>query len=452
MVLDTFMYLDYSEAREGASLDEIVSSLRNHPDYGGGGIHYGEYRILQEAVKNEEVGNLRIGCQSFHMGYDSGTAACIFQSPDKKSIYVVYRGTGDGEWLDNGIGMTSAVTIQQKKALSYFEEAMEALEPGSGCRVIVTGHSKGGNKAQFVTMETKYDNLIDACYSVDGQGFSEEAIAEWKERYGKKEYRKRVQKLNGIHGENDYVSVLGNSIIPKEQIRYVKTPVEKTDFAGYHDIKYMFAALEYDEKTGREQIVFRGRKNSDVGQIGVLGLYAAALSRGVMELGPNDRDGCAAVIMQMMEAVRGQKIGINGERLQMSDLEDFAFHGVPVIAESLFVETEGQKLLEAAILKESFTSRLSGKVALQVNAQILLNQSKKLRDILGHIETLIHEIRETANKLPSYMKGYTSLYHRIKLSANEMERLERRLEKICIFQENAAGSYQKWNYNNTDFK
>ena len=155
MVLDTFMYLDYSEAREGASLDEIVSSLRNHPDYGGGGIHYGEYRILQEAVKNEEVGNLRIGCQSFHMGYDRGTAACIFHSPDKKSIYVVYRGTGDGEWLDNGIGMTSAVTIQQKKALSYFEEAMEALEPGSGCRVIVTGHSKGGNKAQFVTMETK---------------------------------------------------------------------------------------------------------------------------------------------------------------------------------------------------------------------------------------------------------------------------------------------------------
>mgnify|MGYP001059438427 FL=1 len=50
MILDTFMYLDYKEAVEGTSLKEIIDDLALHPDYGGGGIHYGEYTVLREAV------------------------------------------------------------------------------------------------------------------------------------------------------------------------------------------------------------------------------------------------------------------------------------------------------------------------------------------------------------------------------------------------------------------
>lgn len=34
MVLDTFMYLDYKEAREGVPLREILTDLETHPDYG----------------------------------------------------------------------------------------------------------------------------------------------------------------------------------------------------------------------------------------------------------------------------------------------------------------------------------------------------------------------------------------------------------------------------------
>mgnify|MGYP006918502520 CR=1 FL=1 len=67
MILDTYMYLDYKEAEEGASLKEIIESLEGHPDYGGGGIHAGEYTVLKEAVKNEEVGNLSVCCQSANM-------------------------------------------------------------------------------------------------------------------------------------------------------------------------------------------------------------------------------------------------------------------------------------------------------------------------------------------------------------------------------------------------
>ncbi len=141
MVLDTFMYLDYREAEDGLALRDIIDNLETVPDYGGGGTHFGEYTVLQEAVKNEEIGSLKICCQSANMGYDSGTAACTFQSSDGNSYYVVYRGTGDGEWPDNGIGMTDAATIQQNRALSYFEEVVEKMDIRKENQVIVTGHS-----------------------------------------------------------------------------------------------------------------------------------------------------------------------------------------------------------------------------------------------------------------------------------------------------------------------
>ncbi len=444
MVLDTFMYLDYREAREGTTLREIVRDLSTHPDYGGGGIHYGEYTVLKEAVENEEVGSLKICCQSFHMGYDTGTVACTFQSSDENSVYVVYRGTGDGEWPDNGIGMISPATVQQKKALSYFEEVVEIMELGKENRVIVTGHSKGGNKSQYVAMETKYEELLDICYSVDGQGFSEQAISTWKNKYGKDGYEMRVQKLFGINGENDYVNVLGNCIIPNDHIRYVKTPVEKTNFAGYHDIKYLFATLSYDEKTGKYNTVFHGRKNGDTGQRGKLAEYAAALSMGVMELEPDKRDGCAAVIMYLMEAQRGQKNGINGEKLHLSDVKDFTIQGIPLIVESLFQGKEGRNLIWSAMHKEFLNMRPDGKVVLQVNHQLLLKQTGQLLETVRYIKELTNAVREVANALPFYMKGYTVMYHRIKLTANEIERLEEKLQKLCNFQESVAISYQKW--------
>lgn len=445
MVLDTFMYLDYRQAREGTSLNNILKDLEDHPDYGGGGIHYGEYTVLKKASENREIGSLTIGCQSVNMGYDSGTAACTFTTPDKTKVYVVYRGTGDGEWPDNGIGMTSAATTQQKKALSYFEQVIETMNIKESQRLVVTGHSKGGNKAQFVTMETKYSGLIDRCYSVDGQGFSEKAIEEWKFRYGEKDYQDRRNRIYGIHGENDYVSVLGNGIIPKNHIRYVKTPVEKSNFAGYHDIKYMFASLEYDEKKGQWSTIFHGRKNSDTRKQGELGEYAALLSAGVMELPPDKRDGCAAVIMQLMEAADGQKKGINGEKLRFSDLGDFTLLGIPVIARSLFTREEGRALLSVLKNRDAQLGGLSPEVLLQVNYQQLFVRAELLEEKAAAIQEILEEVREKADTVPLYMKGSAAFQHRIKLSVMEMEKWNEKLKKAACLQRRSAQSYQRWN-------
>lgn len=98
MLLDTFMYLDYREAREGTSLKNVIKDLENHEDYGGGGIHYGEYQILSKAVQNEQVGELTIHCQSGNMGYDSGTSACfLFPRMEKRFMWFTgEQGMGNG--------------------------------------------------------------------------------------------------------------------------------------------------------------------------------------------------------------------------------------------------------------------------------------------------------------------------------------------------------------------
>ena len=116
LVLNTYMYLDYKEAEDGMSIREIVSELETLPDYKEGGIHHGEYTVLAKAAANPQIGNMVIDNQSHVMGYDTGTAACSFRSSEGESIYIVYRGTGDGEWPDNGVGMTESATPQQEKA------------------------------------------------------------------------------------------------------------------------------------------------------------------------------------------------------------------------------------------------------------------------------------------------------------------------------------------------
>ncbi|MCM1126874.1 MAG: DUF2974 domain-containing protein [Lachnospiraceae bacterium] len=444
MILDTYMYLDYQQAAEGSSIREILTELEKYPEYQEGGSHFGEYTVLKQAALNDAVGELTIGCQSTGMGYDRGTAACTFSAPDKSTVYVVYRGTGDGEWQDNGIGMTQEMTTQQERALQYFEEAVEAMGVGEEQRLVVTGHSKGGNKAQFVTMETQYADKVDACYSVDGQGFSQKAIRRWQNKYGKEEFEERRQKIQGIHGENDYVSALGICIIAAENIRYVRSPVDKSNFAGYHDIKYLFAEQKSDPAGGETITSFKGRKNPDAPGRGTLGEYAAALSSWVMRLPEKARDGCAAVIMQVMESMEGTKDGINGEKLTFFDLLDFTFLGIPLLGNSLFTGEKGRNLLGGILKKESFTGQLQGNVNLEISREALISGGGELEQASCRLLDLTGQVKETAGEIPSYMKGGVELYCQMRVSAETLENLEKKLRQAVQVQQEIERNYRRW--------
>lgn len=444
MVLDTYMYLDYKEADDGMSMAEIVAELSASPDCRKGGIHYGEYQILKEAAKNPEIGDLIIGNQSHLMGYDLGTAACSFQTADKSIMYVVYRGTGDGEWLDNGKGMTEASTIQQEKALSYFETVMEREEKQETGRIVVTGHSKGGNKAQYVTMSTKYDHLLDACYNVDGQGFSETAIAAFKEKWGEEGFESRRQKITGIYGENDYVSVLGHSIVPEENICYIQTPVDKSNFAGYHDIKYMFASRRQNSETTRWENVFSGQRNDYAPERGKLGNYAAELSSAMMVLPVGERDGCAAFLMQIMENSQGSECGINGEKLTDSDEEDFWTKGIPIIKDSLFKTESGASLLDAALDKGSFAIQMQGNVNFMLDEKRLLGLTHELKEISFQLENERIKLDRASTELGRCMRGNWEIRAQLEIEELQLSKAAKKVKEFSEQIDEIISIYKKY--------
>ena len=98
-------------------------------------------------------------------------AACF--SNDEETV-IVFRGThGAYTWNDNGEGGYQADTASQQEAL-YYVNLLGADLTTSG-KITVTGHSKGGNLAQYVTI-CAANLVVDRCVSFDGQGFSNEDI------------------------------------------------------------------------------------------------------------------------------------------------------------------------------------------------------------------------------------------------------------------------------------
>ena len=109
--LNEFLYLGFKDAGENDTLADIIAAIESNPKKYESFIKKDEFTILKANL--DRIGDYQIGNQSWNLSqFNSGTGACTFTDPDSGKIYVVYRcGTGDGEWLDNGLGMTQASTL-----------------------------------------------------------------------------------------------------------------------------------------------------------------------------------------------------------------------------------------------------------------------------------------------------------------------------------------------------
>lgn len=248
-----------------------------------------------------------------HLTYSkNGLTACVFTHPNGR-ISVVFKGTGDGEWIDNGEGLsgipeenvytsfshsgdvidTASVgkdyaSDQQAEALNWFNKIVAKERWNSDSKITVSGHSKGGNKAQFVTI---HSDLVDACYSFAGQGFSPEAVHSFQNRYGEK-FEKRRNRIYSFSADNDYVNVLGSRLAPKDHIFYVES------WAGLHNMEAML------DKHGRL------RKQCNQGRISA---YAEKLSKDLMKLKPSVRQYATLGIMNIFQKYVGDGIPVNGD-------------------------------------------------------------------------------------------------------------------------------------------
>ena len=183
--------------------------------------------IIMAMLKNPSVSGSRIVESHLDTAYGAGGGISIVVINEKEETengkheaVVAFRGTADREWTDDFEGAGQVDSLQQINAIEWYKQAYDKnnLE---NYFVTVIGHSKGGNKAKYITI---LNDTPDRCVSFDGQGFSDKFI---------EHYKKRIIARQGVISNHnidyDYVNILMNDI------------GEKTYYIGYDYGKFGFS-------------------------------------------------------------------------------------------------------------------------------------------------------------------------------------------------------------------
>ena len=147
---------------------------------------------------------------------------------------VVFQGTKglDAPWLDNLQGATEVETSMQLEAGAFFSKVEKTYNVS-----YVTGHSKGGNLAQYVTI-THSDN-IRKCVSFDGQGFSKYFISKYKTQI-----TENANKITNICSYKEPVHALLTPIASK--VLLIKTD-DKVDSLSSHVSSLLYEKRFFDK-------------------------------------------------------------------------------------------------------------------------------------------------------------------------------------------------------------
>ena len=279
-------------------------------------------------------------------GNNDGAAGAAFYSTDAsgniQDLYVAYRGTGKGRWYDNGDAFSKKYSPYQQDAAEYFDSVIEKLGVDEDTNIYVTGHSKGGNQAQFVTLASKNAHLVDKCISMDGEGFSPEAIAYFKQLYGEDAYEEQFRKMYAVCGDNDYVNVLGIKVIPEDHTVYVESPTNVHDLSNAHGL--------VNVKTGKGNLFDfeNGTFYNQTDKQRDLAIVARSLGENIMKMPQEVREDICRSIMTILEYFFSGKPGLNGEEATAEEYLGFAKYGEKIFSEILFT-WDGQKFINRSI-------------------------------------------------------------------------------------------------------
>lgn len=217
LLLENLMYLaDPLPAINGMGSGADVSDLLNLIEINdlvddkqyGAFMTGADWKNIIQAVKSDDtLMNMEIVATNVDKASGGGGGvSALFANPATGEAVVAFCGSTNSEWEDNfvGGGVTDAFdnvsTQQQVNALEWYR----SLELDEYSMITLTGHSKGGNKAKYITI---MDGTVDRCISFDGQGFSDEFINEYGDLIAS-----RQDKISNINAEYDYVNLLLNDI------------------------------------------------------------------------------------------------------------------------------------------------------------------------------------------------------------------------------------------------
>lgn len=215
LLLNNLMYMNGKRPFEdmttykGKTIGDVINAIINNGEFEKGQEYTtftngDEWNNIIESVRSDEkLCNTKI--ESIYSDQKGGVAILFNNTADNEAV-VVYRGTGDLEWKDNFQGGTvtnqpdGVSTAQQESALKWYQsQNLDSYDS-----ITVSGHSKGGNKAKYVTI---MDDSVDRCLSFDGQGFSDEFINKYEGKIAQNQY-----KIHNHNVDGDYVNILLNDV------------------------------------------------------------------------------------------------------------------------------------------------------------------------------------------------------------------------------------------------
>ena len=256
-------------------------------------VIFNAYKIMMKAIDpTQQIGENTRNIIRGYIGMDyvfpwekamRGIEEKILDISEPKSNTTSEKGYGKF-----GAELRDYTSPMQEEALDYMESLKKSGVFEKYDNVYVTGHSKGGNEATLVTMV--YSDVIDRCISGDGQGFSPEFVEYMKKTLGPEEFAKIQDKMYGFHANNDYVNVLGVSVIKVENRIYFIPEIKQEsiiDLLWNH-----LPTAMIDVKTG---------KIAQVSEQGAFGKFIAKVNEKIMKLDPKDREDVAITGMAFMQ-------------------------------------------------------------------------------------------------------------------------------------------------------
>ena len=186
-------------------LNEIdISLIDDEKDYASFMTGHDWKNMIEAIKKNDSIMDAKIIETHLDMAFGGGLGlSAIFVNEKTNEAVVAYRGTAANEWTDDFLGANQIDSLQQINALEWYKASYEKYNLGK-YYITVTGHSKGGNKAKYITL---LNNTINRCVSFDGQGFSDKFID-----YYKKEIIDRQKYIENHNIDFDFVNILMNDI------------------------------------------------------------------------------------------------------------------------------------------------------------------------------------------------------------------------------------------------
>jgi hypothetical protein len=306
-------------------------------------------------------------------------------------MYVTYRGTGAGNWSYNAVAYDETnynnpqLHDMQEWALKYFNYSAATYYEGQSMKnLYVTGHSQGGNNAQYATIMSPYADYITRCVSVDGLGFAQEAIDKAKAQFGESFYLRQIDKMFAVNGQFDYANYQGIIIIPRDadHTMWVETPglefIEINgikiyfDITGFHSINYMLNAEGFNTRIEPNQN----------GHASVFGEFMALLVAQVNSLPEDQRISVMVTFFKVVE----NTIGARDSVISSDEFEKFKSTLVPILVKLM---DKNPEIIYELLVELGFDK----------------DTARAIADMLKHINSYPPEIREKA--LLAILQGLT---------------------------------------------